>query len=151
MRTDIETDKRFVFCPNSSFIGFSTNKAFFGDIVQFQMPDSNIHLGRVIGRLKYAPPICDDKEPIRNWIIVAALSPTLDCTFERWIDPAWVIRTIPSERFSEMADVLNNFLAPELNRYSVDVLRRWVTSGWRTLSKYLASVAPQKTEVDHAS
>lgn len=94
MRTDGMIDRRQVTCPNASLLGYGRGVARVGDWLTWSYTtqdgiDPQIHHGRMIGRVKYAP-ACGDTPIIKRWIEVLELSPELTHAYIRWIDPAEV-------------------------------------------------------------
>jgi hypothetical protein len=142
MRTDVTIDKKQVKCPNSSFLGYSTYKAQFGDLLEWQSPSSERQIGRMIGRIAYAPKLETSDNDVTGWIVVCALSNSLDHVYERWINPEWVNRITPKSRLPEHREVLESFLSDDILKFDSNLLRRWISSGYRTLTKFLQASAP---------
>lgn len=94
------------------------------------------HVGRVIGRVAYAPPLSGDTQPIRNYLVVASLSTDLTYVGERWVNPEDVSQVFAVR--PETAQLLAFFLSPEFGHESVDSLRRWTESGFATVNDWLA-------------
>jgi hypothetical protein len=130
MRTDATIDRKQVICRNSSHLGYSKVTARTGDVVRW-----GENVGRVIGRIAYAPP-CGETPAITNWLIVACLSPDLTYVSERWINPEEVTQVFAVR--SEMTKLLVFFLSNGFGHESVDNLRRWTESGFATVNDWLA-------------
>lgn len=95
MRTDCEIDGRMVICPNASMIGYSSVKLRVGMVFVFNDGNGDRGTARMLGRVHYAPAICDDKHPVRNYILAMVLSKCGSYAYERWINPLDVIETHP--------------------------------------------------------
>lgn len=130
MRTDAIIDKQQVRCPHASTLGFGKWKAQVGDIVHFTEGNTQ-RIGRMIGRVKYAPNLQGGK-PLRNFILAVVLF-DLDHTGERWIDPETVTRV---ESIREHRMVTEWFLSDQMNKASIDEIRRCVSAGWNNLDRY---------------
>lgn len=134
MRTDCTIDRKQVICRNSSHIGFSKVKARVGDIVVYgdgsQTQFETRNVGRVIGRIVYAPALDANEQPIRNWLLVAVLSNDLTFVMERWVNPEHVTQVFePQEKTQKM---LAFFFSPDFKKESAHTLRRWTGSGFST-------------------
>lgn len=87
MRTDATIDRKQVICRKSSHLGYSKVTARTGDIIVYVESENVSRVGRVIGRVAYAPPLSGDAQPIRNYLVVASLSNDLTFVGERWVNP----------------------------------------------------------------
>jgi len=136
MRTDATIDRKQVICKKSSYLGFSKVTARTGDMVVYsEGTEWGTHVGRVIGRIAYAPAL-GNEQPIRNYLIVASLSNDLTFVGERWVNPEDVSQVFAVR--PETAKLLAFFLSPEFGHESVDNLRRWTESGFATVNDWLA-------------
>lgn len=137
MRTDATIDRKQVICKKSSYLGYSKVTARTGDVVLWRDGEGcNTNVGRVMGRVAYAPALDGDTQPIRDWLIVARLSTNLTSVSERWVNPEWVI-----EVFSVREDtrkLLAFFFSQDFGTDSVDNMRRWTESGFATVNDWLA-------------
>lgn len=146
MRTDVTIDKKQVHCPNTSRLGFDKSKAQVGDLILFSEGE-RIITARMIGRIAYAPQ-CAETPPIRGWILAICLNDSLDHTFERWVNPADVLRVEPLENESiHRRAVTEYFLSDELTQAPINEVRRSTTDGWSTLAKYRAEVAKRAADL----
>jgi hypothetical protein len=135
MRTDATIDRKQVICRNSSHIGYSKVIARTGDMLLWSEGTEH-NLGRVIGRVAYAPALEGDKAPVRNWLVVARLSNDMTFVCERWVNPENVTQVFTVRE--ETRKMLAFFLSHEFGHESVDSLRRWSTSGFATVNDWLA-------------
>jgi hypothetical protein len=85
---------------------------------------SVIEIGRMIGRIVYAPAI-GDSPAIKGWIMTATLGMEHTAVFERWINPAWVTQVHPN--VPDIARFLSFFAGDELP--DRDTLRGWIEYG----------------------
>jgi hypothetical protein len=137
MRTDAVIDKVQVECPDSSTLGFDKTKAQVGDLVFYHFGDDGpIFHGRMIGRIHHAPAIGNDKGPIKNWLLVAQLSPFLDQVYERWINPLWVVRVNAISGDMRQKDILAWFMSDDMVKAPQDEVRACVSEGWSSLAAY---------------
>jgi hypothetical protein len=92
-RKDVRYSHREVKVPTASWIGHDVGYVRPGYWIQFRMPgEDHIHTGRaicVVDTLDWVIP------EIKGHIVAAVIMPTCDSAAERWIDPAWVIRSTP--------------------------------------------------------
>ena len=85
-RTDCTRDNRVTLCPNSSHLGFSTNKAKRGSWITFEI--DNLHgAGRVVGRVH-----CEGK----TYIEIIATGIGMHWAGVRWIEPCDVRSCYPA-------------------------------------------------------
>lgn len=132
MRADAQIDRKQVLCPNVSHLGYDKYKAQFGDIVLFIQND-RAQVGRVIGRVHYAPALEGDTRPIRDYLVVAALSDDLTHVGERWVSPDEVTRIYdPTEPDRKILEMITFFFGASFKDESVERLRRWTGSGFST-------------------
>lgn len=131
MRTDVQIDRKQVHCPNASGIGYGKYKAQFGDIV-IASADGHVTIGRVAGRIAYATAIGEDRGPIRDWLVVVALSSNLTFPMERWINPADVIEVYDPQNIdgANPATFLAFFFGAQFKAHSVESLREWANNGF---------------------
>lgn len=99
MSRKVRLDNKFVRCPNSQLLGFSTSRSKNGLWCQWS-DDTSIgaasHCGVVLGRIAELYDLdVDVLEDCRNWIVVETLSN--DCTswMERWVKPENVLALLP--------------------------------------------------------
>ena len=141
-KADLQIDRKLVICPNASTLGYGKWKAQLGDIIVYQEstyeakdlstkvnPHNHTRVARVIGRVAYAPPLESDEKPIRNYLLVSALSEDLTFAMERWVNPEDVIR-IYNPEVTKTQNFLAFFFSPEMPTYSADELRQWSISGF---------------------
>jgi hypothetical protein len=147
MRTDVQIDKRYVYCPNASTLGYGKYRAQFGDFLMWREatyaandletktnPHCHMCYGRMAGRIHYAPAICDDTEPVRDWILAIALGSNLTFAMERWVDPSEVVEVF--EPTAKLQSFLNYFLSEQFKQEKPNTLRAWSTSGFSTMQEY---------------
>lgn len=134
MRTDAIIDKKQVRCPNASTLGYGKWKAQVGDIVLFQEGERRTRVGRMIGRVHYAP-TCGETPAIRDYLLLICLGDMLSWTCERWVNPADVLE-VQSPRDQE--EVLDYFLSDAMLKAPIDEVRETATEGWKTLERYRA-------------
>ena len=160
MRTDAIIDKQQVPCPNTSHIGYDKRKAQVGDIVNFTdtgtgpdgKPASRTRVGRMIGRIKYAPALSGDKHAIRNYILVVALAEDLTYTSEFWVNPADVTRV---QSMRNHREILDWFISDLLTHAPIEEVRRaqaWGGGGLVPYRAYMAQRAKEQAdfEAQHA-
>jgi len=138
MRRDAIIDKKQVPVPNASHLGYDKWKAQVGDLVLYLETDVNgqrigSRLGRMIGRVKWAPQLAGSK-PIRNWIILIALSDDLSHSYERWVNPEDVLR-VQTPR-DEHKRTLDYVLGSEILKAHVNEVRMAASDGWKDLKAY---------------
>lgn len=135
MRVDATIDKRQVLCKNASHLGFDKVMAQVGDILTWTDGHTGHTVGRMIGRVHYAPALEGDKGPVRDYILVIGLNSMLDHTFERWVNPTDVTRV---QTLLDQQAVMAYFLSDEMTSAPIDEVRRSTTDGWSTLGRYRA-------------
>lgn len=134
MRHDVVIDKRQVRCPNASHLGFDKIHAQVGDVVTFRYDgDGTSAVGRMIGRIQYAPPLQGDKGPIVNYLLLVVLSGDMTHTYERWINPNHVTRV---QAIREQRQVTEWFLSDLMVSASVDEVRESTEQGWSTMLEF---------------
>lgn len=78
--------------PNTSALGYGNRTASPGDWIVFDLgrgtERSDVHYGRVLGRVDAAGWDGADKTPIKGWIAVMRLSSLGTHAFEFWVNPA---------------------------------------------------------------
>lgn len=134
MRKDVIIDRQQVRCKNASHLGFDKAKAQVGDIVIYRDDNDTSHIGRMIGRIRYAPGI-GGSPVIRNHILAVVLGERIDCTFERWINPDSVI-SIQSIR--NHRDIMTWFLSNQMVSAPLQEVRECAAEMWSTLDAYRA-------------
>jgi hypothetical protein len=144
MRTDATIDKRQVRCPNASHIGYSKWKAQVGDLIVWREGDLK-RIGRMIGRVHYAPALTGDRAPIRDYILVVGIGDMLQHTFERWVNPRDVERV---EKIRDQGEVLAYFLSADLVKAPIDEIRRCMEYGSNTLARYRDVMAKRKQDLE---
>jgi hypothetical protein len=95
MRTDCIIDRKRVRCPNATPIGYGQTTARVGDWVTYELDLGSLRVGRMIGRVHYAPDTGAGSPELRrtgikNWLCVATLSTDLTSLSEQWVHPVWV-------------------------------------------------------------
>lgn len=138
MRNDAIIDRKQVICRNASLIGYSHCTVRFGDIVIYKNGDFDRMIGRVAGRIKYAPGF-DDTPTIRNWLLVIALGSDLTFGMERWINPDDVIQAYDPnnpERYKSVVEFISSFFSPDWKKHSVQDLRAYCEYGSNTPEDY---------------
>ena len=137
MRNDAIIDKRFVHCPNSSHSGYSKWRSQVGDLVFWSMDgtESATMIGRMIGRIHYAPALEGDKEPVRDYILAVKLSQDMTYTSEFWVNPKLVTRV---ESIRNQSDVLAWFLSNQMVKEPLADVRQCSSDGWSTFAKFQA-------------
>lgn len=130
MRTDARIDRKQVRLPNASHLGFGKGRAQLGDWVTWKT-DGNEGFGRVAGRVAYAPAICEDKEPIRGWLLVMAFFCENTTVGERWVNPEWVTRCTPAN--DHTLELWKFMQSDEFVYCPADQLRRWSETGYASV------------------
>jgi hypothetical protein len=141
MRTDAQIDRKQVYCPNASTLGYGKHKAQFGDVVVFE-ENNTLRVGRVAGRIKYAPP-CGDTPAIRGHLLVIGLNDSLTSVYERWLNPSDVTRVEP--RANLIVSLMSFLMSPGFKTHTPDVLRTWSESGFPTMDQWYTYRANQKS------
>ena len=129
MRTDALLDKRKVFCPNTSTLGYDKRYAQVGDIVLFT-ENEQTRIGRMIARVKWAP----DSPPIKNYILAIVLNEDMTHTSERWIQPERVTRV---QALRDHREVIEYFLSDQLIKEPLEDVRR-ILGEWPSMNRYRA-------------
>lgn len=139
MRIDIVIDRKQVHLPNASTLGFGKYKAQYGDCVLFSEGGQRT-MGRVIGRIAYAPKMDNDPD-LRNYLVVIALGSNLSFPMERWVDPASVSECFNPQDFGnrDIAAFMSFFFGESFRKHSTEDMRGWVNYGSATVEGYLAS------------
>lgn len=142
MRTDATIDRRKVRCPNASMIGWSCKQASVGSLIVFT-DGGDERLGRMIGRVHYAPVLPGDSRRVKNWILAIVLGSELSHTSERWVDPKTVTRAYPltDANMVRRQAVVAYFLGDDIIGAPVDEVRRAAEYGSPTLADYRAYLA----------
>ncbi len=133
MRRDATIDRRKVKCSNASLIGYGKLFAQVGDVVRFKEYD-RIRLGRMIGRIAFAPP-CGETPCIKNWLLVVCLGEDLTHMAERWVDPASVTYVTP---VANQGEVCAAFFSDTLTKTPIELVRMAASELWSTVAAYLA-------------
>jgi hypothetical protein len=143
MRTDVIIDKKQVVCRNTSTLGFSKWKAQVGNLLLFK-EGGRIVTGRMIGRIQHG---YFDGKSLKNHLVVICISPRLDWTFERWVDPNDVteIYDLNSE-YARHAEVLEHFFSVELTKAPIDEVRA-CSRDWYSLKSKRAYEAKREQEL----
>lgn len=95
-RTDVKYSKRRVKVPNASWIGHDVGHVDPGYWILFRHPgEDHIQTGRAICVVDTINRNVLVGEVITGHIVAAVVMPGADCAGERWIDPAWIIRSTP--------------------------------------------------------
>ncbi len=137
MRTDAQIDRRQVLCKNADCSGYGKIRAQLGDILRYGYGETGFtHTGRMVGRIHYAPAMEGDKEPIRDWILVAELSNDLTHVYERWINPLWVGKVVAPR--PEHTKAVQWFLSEDMVKQDQDTVRKCISGGWSSFDAYLA-------------
>lgn len=94
-REDAHYTLKGVRCPATRTQGYSKTVAEPGDLLTWQTraADGSVEhlmLGRVVGRVD-ARGDGKQMETVSGWIAVIALADSGTFTYERWVDPAWVV------------------------------------------------------------
>lgn len=106
-----EYDKRQVYCANASLIGGGAYKARINDFIlyrtEFTDGSDRLTLGRVIGRVRYAPALNSDNpdntaKNVTNFILSLTLSDFGDSAMIRWVDPKTVLRISRPDKSREL-------------------------------------------------
>jgi hypothetical protein len=143
MRTDAQIDRQLVKLPNADTLGCGKWKAQLGDLVLFRagrykgVPPGDAgqpQLGRVAGRVHYAPMLAGDKDPVRDWLLVITLSHDSSFVMERWVHPEWVERCYaPTDKLARLWAFM---LSDDFTSASADELREWSASGYSTMEEW---------------
>lgn len=133
MRHDVTIDKRQVTCPNASVIGYGKRNAQVGDVIRFE--ENGIpRIGRMIGRIAFAPAICGEKKHIEGYILAVCLGIELTHLAERWVDPATVTYVTP---LWNQAEVCAEFFSDKLTKTPLEIVRAAASELWSTVSAYI--------------
>ena len=134
MRTDAQIDRKQVYLPNASTLGFGKWKAQHGDVVLYTQNDQNC-IGRVAGRVHYAPSLEPNEKPIKDYLLVIQLGSRLDFSYERWVNPADVTECFdPHNEYCRIQEVLAFMFSKDFKKESVETLRRFAGE-WSTPAK----------------
>ena len=139
MRTDAVIDRVQVICRGASTLGYGKWKAQVGDLILFRQfkEDTTLTLGRMIGRVHYAPALEGDSKAVHDHILCLCINSMLDYTFERWVDPANVVIVHPMDTHSpHRRDVVMSFLSDDLIKAGVEEVREMMSARWSTLEGY---------------
>jgi hypothetical protein len=143
MRTDVIIDRKLVVCPNASTLGFGKWKAQVGNLVLFKENDK-IVTGRMIGRIQYG---YSDGKSLKNFLVVICISPRLDWTFERWVNPKDVTEIYDlKNEYAKHVEVLEHFLSDELVKAPIDEVRA-CSRDWSSLKLKRAYEAKREQEL----
>ena len=132
IRKDATIDRRQVPCPNASLIGYGKRNAQVGDVIRFE-EHGRIRLGRMIGRIEYAPAIGETPR-IKNWILAVCLGEDLTHMAERWVNPETVIDVTPVQNQGE---VCSAFFSDTLTKTPMGLVRLAANGLWSTVTAYL--------------
>lgn len=133
MRTDATIDRRQVRCPNASYLGYDKWIAQVGDLIRFN-EGAETRVGRMIGRVAYAPRLDGDSAPVKDYILAAVLSPTLDYVAERWVNPADVVQVQP---IRGQAETMQWFLSTDMTRQPVGLVRLCISELWSSFNAFM--------------
>ena len=122
MRTDCTIDGKQVICRNATLLGFATCKARVGSYFVYH-DGTEQRMGRMLGRVAYAPALQGDTKPIVNHILAMVWFPMGHCC-ERWINPADVIECYTNPP----ASIAAFFFAPKIP-YDAQTMRRLMEHG----------------------
>lgn len=138
MRTDARIDRKQVLLPHlvGHTLGFDKWKAQFGDVVMFHYGNinNNHEIGRVAGRIAYAPSIEPGEQPIENWLLIIAFSHDMTHVMERWINPSQVVRCYTPT--VKQRDLYECMMSKDFTNESPDTLREWATTGYSTIDEW---------------
>lgn len=130
MRTDVIIDRKQVYLPNVSTIGYYKIKAQFGDMIR-----TKDYIGRVIGRISYAPKLSTNDPDVRGWLVCLVFGSNFTFPMERWINPAEVLECFDPTKYgyktneSALASFVAFMFGPELKQYKPADLRAWQNYG----------------------
>lgn len=133
MRNDAVIDRRQVKCPVASLIGYGKRNAQVGDVIQFE-ENGRRRIGRMIGRIVFAPRFRPEDKDIKNWILVVCLGESLTHISERWVDPLNVSSITP---LSNQGEVCAAFFSDTLTKTPLELVRMAASGLWTTVSAYL--------------
>lgn len=153
IRTDCTIDTRQVYLPNASTLGFGKYQARFGDFVWYRehYTDGSYStvLGRVLGRVAYAPP-CGETPAIEGYLLVAQLGHNATHVYERWIDPADVTECQRFADFHESADCRRWFFESptpcDRDQTTIGYVRLALRQGYRDVLKRVAEIRARVAE-----
>ncbi len=136
MRTDVQTDRKQVRCPNASLLGFGQYVAKFGDFVTFNEGGEprQSRFGRVAGRITVTGHASTDRGTV--YILVIAMDADHTHAYERWVLPG-DIETIRRPADFQ-ADSLLFLLDADFTKHSIETMRNTFSEGWSTPGKWLA-------------
>lgn len=100
-RIDVDRDKKQIFCPNASILGYSRHNLNYSDFFIYK-DETGYRLAKCHGQIFPMNKCHGDKEDVfKWWILGQVVSHSFSCTYERWIDPQEVIETIPAEHMNK--------------------------------------------------
>lgn len=126
MRKDAKITQRKVKCPRALVPYGRTKDAKPGDLIVFEMENTdgtkNRHFGRVFGRLD-AP--AHEGSEVRGHLAVIAWSDDLHHAFERWVDPQTVVALSDAHEGA----VIKHVLTAPATTASFQAMRQWQMEG----------------------
>jgi len=131
-RKDATIDRKQVPCRNASMIGYGKRNAQVGDVIRFE-ENGRIRLGRMIGRIAYAPALGETPR-IKNWILAVCLGEDLTHMCERWVDPVTVTYVTP---VANQGEVCTAFFSDTLTKTPMELVRLAANELWSTVAAYL--------------
>jgi len=135
MRTDATIDRQGVICRNADRTGYGKFTAQVGDILWWRINgEGNTSVGRVVGRIAYAPALDGDREPIKSYILVGRLSSDMTYVSEAWINPADVWKV---EEPRHQLDTMKWFLSDTIVKEDIGMVRRCLSELWSTWDKFM--------------
>jgi hypothetical protein len=96
--------------------------------------EGNTSVGRVIGRVHYAPALDHDKGPIKSYILVGRLSSDMTYVSEVWVNPADVWKV---EEPRHQLDTMKWFLSDTIVKEDIGMVRRCLSELWSTWDKFM--------------
>jgi hypothetical protein len=92
-RADVERNRQEIICIYSNSFGHSKKSARYRDFVLFRDPATQQNIiGRYHGKIR-----ANDNSTCGRWMMLVQAADFFgNCSFERWVEPAWVIETCPA-------------------------------------------------------
>lgn len=130
-RTDVEIDRKQVYCKNASTLGYGQSKARFADFVTFSEGDK-VMFGRIAGRVT----ITSALEYGKVYLLVVTVGQDHSHAFERFVSPEDILTITRPADFD--ASALTYLLSDDFTKHDTDTYRQTYSEGWSTPVKYLA-------------
>ncbi len=136
MRKDISTDRKQVYCKNSSYLGFSCKVLRCGEKFIFvdESSGDQKRLGRMVARISACSSL--DHANVSGRIIAVVLTEELGLC-ERWVNPEAVVRTFHNGlKYDDSLETVTEFLTMDVKVHEINKIRAMVESGYSTMKKF---------------